>query len=84
MEMLNEYIVIIVVAACMVVGLIIKRLGFIPNKYIPLILGALGVLLNVWYAGAFDLPVLVGGLASGWAATGAFELVKNLAAAKGE
>lgn len=80
MEILQDYIVIIVVGICLGVGYIIKHsLDFIPNKYIPLIMGILGVILNVWLnGGAFAPEILLGGLASGLASTGAFELGRNL------
>ena len=83
MEMLTDYIVAIVVAICFSFGYIIKNsLSFIPNKFIPLIMAILGVILNVWLNEFNFTPViLLGGLASGLASTGAFELVKNL---KGE
>jgi len=39
----------------------------------------LGVILNVWLnGGAFTPEILLGGLASGLASTGAFELGRNL------
>lgn len=81
MEILQEYVVVVVMAVCLAVGYIIKH-GFekIPNRLIPLILGALGVVINAWVSGwAFTPEVLLGGLASGLAATGAFELVRNMA-----
>lgn len=80
MEILQDYLVVIVVGICLGVGYIIKHsLDFIPNKYIPLIMGVLGVILNVWLnGGAFTPEILLGGLASGLASTGAFELGRNL------
>lgn len=83
MEMLNEYIVAVVVGICFAIGYIIKNsISVIPNKFIPLIMGALGVVLNVWLNEfTFTPEILLGGLASGLASTGAFELVRNL---KGE
>ena len=80
MEILTEYVVAIVMATCLCVGFVIKNsLDFIPNKYIPLIMGILGVVLNAWLnAWQFSPTILLGGLASGLASTGAFELVRNL------
>ena len=80
MEILQEFIVLIVMAICLGIGYIIKHsLDFIPNKYIPLIMGVLGVILNIWLSGgAFTPEILLGGLASGVASTGAFELGRNL------
>ena len=80
MEMLSEYLVVVVVAICFAIGYIIKNsCPIIPNKYIPLIMGILGVILNVWLnAWNFTPEILLGGLASGLASTGAFELVRNI------
>ena len=80
MEILNDYIVIVVMAICLCIGYVIKNsLDFIPNKYIPLIMGILGVVLNTWLNGfVFTPDILLGGLASGLASTGTFEAVKQL------
>lgn len=80
MEILTEYVVIVVVAICFAVGYVIKNsLSFIPNKFIPLIMAMLGVILNVWLNNwQFNPVILLGGLASGLASTGAFELARNL------
>ena len=84
MEILSQYVVAIIMGICLSIGYIIKHsLDFIPNKYIPLIMGILGVVLNVWTnAWTFTPEILLGGLASGLAATGAFELVRNIGGEK--
>lgn len=85
MEILNDYIVVIVVGICLGIGYITKHsLSFIPNKYIPLIMGVLGVAINIWLNMAFTPEILLGGLASGLASTGAFELVRNIKNKEGE
>ena len=80
MEILSEYVVLVVVAICFAVGYVIKHsLDFMPNKYIPLIMAVLGTGLNIWLNGGLFTPeILLGGLASGLASTGAFELVRNI------
>ena len=80
MDILNEYVVVVIMAICVAIGFIIKHsLTVIPNKFIPLIMGVLGVILNVWLNDfSFTPYILLGGLASGLASTGAFELVRNL------
>lgn len=79
LEILNEYVVILIMAGCLGFGYIIKHsLDFIPNKYIPLILGITGILLNTWSEGTLSVEVFVGGLSSGLAAVGIFEGVRNL------
>lgn len=80
MEFLNDYLVLIVIGICLCVGYVLKNL--IPtdkiNKFIPLVMAALGVLLNVWLnAFAFTPEILLGGLASGLASTGMHQLFKQ-------
>jgi len=81
MEFITQYVVIIVLAICLCLGYIIKHsISFIPNKYIPLIMAITGVILNVWISGwKFTPEILLGGLASGLASTGSYELVRNIA-----
>lgn len=80
MEILSQYVVLIVLGICLAIGYIIKNsLDFIPNKYIPLIMAVIGVILNVWLNDwSFTPNILLGGLASGLGSTGAFELIRNL------
>lgn len=86
MEILTQYVVLVVVAICLGIGCVIKNsLDFVPNKYIPLIMAVIGVILNVWLNGwAFTPQILLGGLASGLASTGAFETIKNFTKKDGE
>lgn len=80
MEVLSQYVVLIVMAICLAIGYIIKHFLPTDNKWIPLIMGILGIVLNTWVSSwTFTPEVLLGGLASGLAATGAFELVTNIA-----
>lgn len=82
MELLSEYVVMVVMAICLAIGYIIKHsIKIIPNDYIPGIMGVLGVFFN-WWVNSFTMSptIFLGGLASGLASTGAFELVKNLIA----
>lgn len=85
MEFLSKYVVIVVLAICLCLGYIIKHsISFIPNKFIPLILAVIGIVLNVWINGwAFTPEILLGGLASGLASTGAFEMIRNIAGKNG-
>ncbi len=81
MDFWNDYIVIGIMAVCLCVGYIIRNL--IPsdkiNKFIPLIMGILGIFLNFWFNNwNFTPSILLGGLISGLASTGGYETVKNL------
>lgn len=80
-EFLKEYLVLVVLGICLCVGYILKHL--VPtekiNRFIPLIMGVLGVVMNLWLSGWVLTPqVLLGGLASGLAATGAHQAVNQL------
>lgn len=84
MEFLSRYVVIVVLAICLCLGYIIKHsINFIPNKYIPLILAVIGTILNIWINGwTFTPEILLGGMASGLASTGTFELLRNIVKSK--
>ena len=80
-EFLKEYLVLVVLGICLCAGYILKHL--VPsdkiNRFIPLIMGVLGVVLNLWLSGWVLTPqVLLVGLASGLAATGAHQAAKGL------
>lgn len=80
MEFLNDYLVLIVVGICLCIGYVIKH--FVPgnkiNRFIPLIMAVLGVVLNIWVNGfAFTPEILLGGLASGLASTGMHQIFKQ-------
>lgn len=77
----KEYLVVVVVLICLCVGYILKNI--IPtdkiNKYIPLIMGVLGVVLNLWICKwNFTPEVLLEGLASGLASTGLHQAFTKL------
>lgn len=79
LEILNQYVEVLIMSGCLGIGYIIKHsLDFIPNKYIPLIVGIIGILLNIWSVGSISPKVIIVGLASGLAAVGVFEGVRNL------
>ena len=84
-SVLTQYLSIVVVGICLCVGYIIKNsLDFIPNKYIPLIMGALGLIINILInlSTGINAEVILGGLFSGLASTGLYEMFKNLIGGK--
>lgn len=57
---LNEFVVVIVLAFCLGIGFIIKySLDFIDNKYIPLIMGVIGVAFNIFVNSGAVLQLLL-------------------------
>lgn len=79
-EFLKEYIVLIVLVTCLCIGYIIKNIvtSSKVNKFIPLIMGVIGVAINIWIHMAFTPEILLGGLVSGLASTGLHQIFKNL------
>lgn len=79
MEFLNDYFVLVVVGICLCVGYVIKHLipGEKVNRFIPLAMSLLGVVLNVWLSKTITPEVLLGGLVSGLASTGMHQLFKQ-------
>ena len=77
---LTKYAVPLIVGICLCVGYIIKNM--IPsdkiNRFIPLIMGILGVVLNVWVNMDFTAEILLVGLFSGLSSTGLYEMFRNL------
>ena len=75
MEFLNSFSVPIIVGICLSVGYIIKNI--VPtdkvNKFIPLVMGLLGIAVSVWIRLSFTPEVLLKGLVSGLASTGLYE-----------
>lgn len=80
LDFLTNYAVPIVVGVCLCVGYILKNV--VPNervnRFIPLIMGVLGVALNSWINLDFTPEILLGGLLSGLSSTGLYEAFKNL------
>ena len=77
MGFLNEFFELVVIGICLCLGYIIKNL--IPtekiNKFIPLIMGLCGMIINLWVnAFALTPQIILTGLVSGLASTGMYEL----------
>lgn len=67
---LNEYFVLVVMVACLVLGYIIKKwIKDVENKYIPTILAVVGAVLNPIVSG-FSVESIVYGALIGLASTG--------------
>lgn len=78
-DFLNNYVVLLVLGTCLCEGYVIKEsIPSIDNKYIPLIMGASGVCLNIWINMSFSPEILLGGLFSGLASTGLHQAFKQL------
>jgi hypothetical protein len=79
MDFLNDFLVLIVMGVCLCVGYIIKKLfADKVNRFIPLIMGIIGVFINIWLNGfKFTPEILLSGLVSGLASTGMHQAFKQ-------
>lgn len=77
---LMEYFDILVVGICLCVGYMIKHafLNEKLNRFIPMIMGILGLTINILCKHNFTADIVLGGLFSGLASTGLYEAFKNL------
>lgn len=76
---LNDYVVLVIVGICLCVGYVLKNsFPSLDNKYIPLIMAVLGVVLNVWIVKIISPDVILGGMFSGLASTGLHQLFVTL------
>ena len=75
MEFFENFVAPIILGLCLCVGYIIKNV--IPsdkiNKFIPLIMGALGVAISCWMTLSLTPETILTGLFSGLASTGMYE-----------
>lgn len=86
LNLISHYAVFPIALLCFLVGYAIKHyISKIPNKFIPIILACLGLVLNLAFNHfAFSFEVIITGIASGLVATGSFEAIRNLASNKKE
>lgn len=74
----KEYIVPAISAGVYLIVLMVKPLIKEEHrKFIPLVSGVLGVLLNLWASAGFNFAIFLEGLASGLGATGIDQLIKQ-------
>lgn len=87
LSVLTQFLDLVVVGICLCVGYIIKTsFDFVPNKYIPLTVGILGLITKILMSlsTGINAEVILSGLFSGLASTGLYEMFKNLINKKSE
>lgn len=79
MDFLKDYMVFAVVGICLCVGYIIKKViaKDVFDRFIPLIVGVLGALINIWINMEVSPEIILGGLVSGLASTGLYEAFRQ-------
>lgn len=80
LSFIADFAVPIIVGICLCVGYVLKHVVAtdVINKYIPAIMGVLGVVLNIWANLDFTPEILFGGLISGLASTGLHQAFKQI------
>lgn len=76
---LNDYFVVVVMVACLILGYIIKHATIcqkIPNNDIPVILAVIGAIVNVLYGG-LSMETIVYGALMGLSSTGFHQAFKK-------
>lgn len=79
MEFLTQFSIPVVIGICLCVGYILKNVVTTAkvNRFIPLIMGVLGLGLNMWINLGVSPEIILGGLVSGLASTGLYEAFRQ-------
>ena len=75
---LSDYFVPVIIGICLCLGYGIKQVTFVANKWIPIILMVVGLLLNVWLQHGISPEIILSGMLSGLASTGLHQAFKQL------
>ena len=76
---LNDYVVLVVVGICLCIGYVLKNsFPSIKNKYIPLIMVTIGIILNIWINRSITPDILLAGMISGLSSIGLHQTFKNI------
>ena len=78
LEFITEMYMPIVMAACLVVGYVLKKWCPTDNKWIPTILVGMGAVLGCVASGGITLTYIVTGAVTGLASTGLHQVFKQL------
>ncbi|MCI7166162.1 MAG: phage holin family protein [Holdemanella sp.] len=76
---LTDYCNVIIVGICLCVGYVIKQsMPSVDNKYIPLVMAILGVIIALWINMGVTPQIILSGLFSGLASTGLHQMFTKL------
>ena len=75
---LTDYFVPVIIGICLCLGYGMKQVSFVVNKWIPVILMVVGLLLNIWLRHGVSPDIVLGGMVSGLASTGLHQAFKQL------
>lgn len=78
-EMLNDFLIPVIVGLCLVVGYIVKHwIKSADNRIIPTVVTVLGVLLAIWMEMSITPEILLKGAVSGLASTGLHQALTQM------
>lgn len=78
---LFEYINLPILGICLMIGYVLKTaFNKFPNKYIPLAASTLGTVISIVVnmKSGINVEIVLGGMISGLASTGLYEMLRNL------
>ena len=78
---LFDYVNPLILGICLLLGFCLKTaFDWFPNKYIPLAALCMGTLIAILihYQSGINAEVILGGMISGLASTGLYEMLRNL------
>ena len=76
---LTDYCNVIIVGICLCVGYVIKQsMPSVENKYIPLVMAILGVIIALWINMDVTPQIILNGLFSGLSSTGLHQMFTKL------
>lgn len=75
MEIIQDLMLPIVLVGCFCVGYVVKNFMPNDNKWIPLIVMIVGIVLACWINKSIDPTTVIAGAISGIASTGAHQLI---------
>lgn len=75
---LSNYFVPVIIGICLCLGYGIKQITFVANKWIPIILMVVGLLLNIWLQHGISPEIILSGMLSGLASTGLHQAFKQV------
>ena len=78
LDFITELYIPVVMAACLVVGLVLKKWCPTDNKWIPTVLVILGAILGCIASAEISLESMVAGAVTGLASTGLHQVFKQL------
>lgn len=80
LDFLQDYYIPVIVGICLCLGYIVKKwIADVDNKYIPTMNALVGLLLALWlHSWRISPDIILAGMFSGLAATGVYELFRQL------